>query len=58
MKKSLNAFLVVLLSLLGANSLASVIDFNVHKSAVVTTDTTSNDNGGERAIGNGMSREK
>lgn len=56
MKKSLNAFFVILLSIMGANALAAAIDSNVNKSALVTSDTTSNDNG--RGIGNGMSREK
>lgn len=48
MKKSLYAILVIVLSLLGANSWANMFDHNVQKSAIETTDNTGNENFGGR----------
>lgn len=51
MKKSLSALLVVLLSAVGANALASKLDMAVHKVSIETNDKTGNDNAGGRACG-------
>lgn len=51
MKKSLSAILVILLSLIGANALASKIDFNVNKVIKETSDSTGDKNEGVRRCG-------
>lgn len=59
MRKSLNAILVLCLSLIGANALASTVDFNVKKVSVETNDQGSNQNGnGDRGGRNMITREK
>lgn len=60
MKKSLYAIAVILLSMIGANALASKIDVNVKKVSIETTDTTGSQNGtGENDGGRNMvTREK
>lgn len=46
MKKSLYAFLIILLSLAGANSWADKLDNNVKRASIETNDKTGNENFG------------
>jgi len=45
MKKSLTAAVVVFLTLIGATALASMLDFNVKRNVITTTDQTAASNG-------------
>ena len=45
MKRFLNAFLVIALSMIGANALAAQLDFNVQKVSGQTADKTGSSNG-------------
>lgn len=61
MKKSLYAVIVVLLSLVGANALAAIMDFNVERVTVESIDGTGNTNGvgsGGGGVVNAVVREK
>lgn len=49
MKKSFSAFLVILLTFLGANDLAARMDVQVEKTVPETTDKGGNENQGGRA---------
>lgn len=56
MKKSLSAVLVILLSLMGAHSLASTIEFNTMKIKIDSEDSTQP--GGNRITPNGLKKSK
>lgn len=58
MKKSLYAIAVILFSAIGANALASKLDINVRKVSIETNDDGGSDNGRNRGVGNGSTREK
>ncbi len=60
MKKSLYAILVILLSAIGANALASMLDVSVHKVTIETNDKGSGPNGSSDNTGtrNAVTREK
>ena len=45
MKKSLTAAVVVFLTLIGATALASMLDFNVKRNVITTSDQTAGSNG-------------
>ena len=55
MKKSLNVILVLILSTIGMNALASKFDFNVKRNVTETNDKTGSQNG---SGGNMIHREK
>lgn len=59
MKNSLNAILVICLSIIGASTLASTVDHNVNKVSSETTDQGSGQNGNGDGSGlNMITREK
>ena len=59
MKKSLYAVIVILLSLIGAKTLASHIDQNIHRVSIETSDTNGTTNGsGDSSGHNRITREK
>lgn len=51
MKKSLYAILVILLTSIGAEAIASKLDMNIQRVATQTTNDASNDNHGVRTCG-------
>lgn len=51
MKKSLYAIIVIVLSAIGANALASMLDVSVHRVTVETNDKTGNDNMNGKSCG-------
>ena len=55
MKKSLSVAMVLILSLIGMNALASKLDFNVKRNVTETEDKTGSQNG---SGGNMIHREK
>lgn len=59
MKKSLNAILVIVLSFVGANALASQIDLTVKRVVIESSSTGSGSNAnGEGGVRNMITREK
>jgi hypothetical protein len=54
-KKSLNAFIVILLSFIGFNSIANAFDFNIQNNSISSMDRTGNDNHNSK---NGVTQEK